>query len=162
MAKPGPKPIPAWDRFWAKVDATGLCWEWTKARTSKGYGSFGVAVPGKHMRNVLAHRWAWEALVGPIPEGMEIDHMCGNRICVNAGEHLALVTQQENYIRAWNACRRNSFKRSCPKGHPLQGENLRRGQGGWRRCATCHRETQRERSRRRRALRTNQIRAEVP
>jgi len=81
-------------RFWSKVDAEGDCWEWTGARSDKGYG---------HMRRadtiVAAHRFAWELLVGPIPDGLEIDHLCRKRKCVNP-DHLEPVTHSENMRRA--------------------------------------------------------------
>jgi len=81
------------DRFWAKVDlaAEGGCWAWT-ARTSNGYGKYAMRVRGK-VTDYRAHRLAYQALVGPIPEGFQIDHLCRNRACVNPN-HLEIVTGQ--------------------------------------------------------------------
>jgi hypothetical protein len=77
-------------RFWAKVEKTENCWNWT-ARTTTGYG----VVHGVNGKKVLAHRFAYELLVGPIPDGMQIDHRCHNRSCVNPG-HLRLATNKQN------------------------------------------------------------------
>lgn len=80
-----------WDRFWARVEI-GVCWTWIGS-TDRGYGVFGAQ--GRYFR---AHRWAWEALVGPIPEGLHLDHLCRNPSCVNP-DHLEPVTQAENIRR---------------------------------------------------------------
>lgn len=78
------------ERFWEKVDKTDTCWVWTGAK-DKGYGRFGVAAG-----NVVgAHRVAYELLVGPIPQGMEIDHRCHNPACVNPS-HLRPATHKQN------------------------------------------------------------------
>jgi len=80
-------------RFWSYVDASGPCWEWTGATFREGYGMFQVdGAP------VLTHRYVWELLVGPIPEGLEIDHLCRVRHCVNP-DHLEPVTSAENSRR---------------------------------------------------------------
>src|SRR5215213_157251 len=66
------------DRFWAKVNADGVCWEWSASTAGGGYGWF-LTPEG----SVPAHRWTWEHLVGPIPEGLQLDHLCRNPPCVN-------------------------------------------------------------------------------
>ena len=76
-------------RFWSKVHKAAGCWEWT-ASTSNGYGL--IDVDGR-MR--LAHRLAWEMTTGPIPEGMDVDHRCGNHACVNPA-HLRIATRSQN------------------------------------------------------------------
>ena len=89
-----PKPIsdPA-SRFWPKVSKTETCWEWTACRNQYGYGIFGrgAAIAG----NCLAHRFAWEMEHGPIPDGVELDHICHNHACVRL-DHLRLATRKQN------------------------------------------------------------------
>lgn len=90
------EPLP--DRFWRKVQKTPGCWRWTGAIQSAGYGSIGLG----EGRVGSAHRVAYELLVGPIPPGLTIDHLCRNTWCVNPA-HLEAVTHQENVRRAWAA-----------------------------------------------------------
>lgn len=97
-------------RFWAKVEKTDTCWLWTAALV-KGYGRF----YDTDMRPVGAHRWAYELLVGPIPEGLTIDHLCRVRRCVNP-DHLEVVTQRENVARV-------PPKTHCPHGHAFTAAN---------------------------------------
>lgn len=78
------------ERFWAKVDKTETCWQWTGATKSNGYGNFSAS--GK---TVMPHRYAWEATRGPIPQGLMLDHMCFNRKCCNPS-HLRTVTMKQN------------------------------------------------------------------
>ena len=90
------------DRFWAKVDAAGDCWEWSASRNPLGYGVFFRSRNGGKAVMVPAHRFAWESLVGPIPNGHQIDHRCFNPSCVNPS-HLEPVTPLVNTLRrrAW-------------------------------------------------------------
>ena len=80
-------------RFWAKVRVSGDCWEWTGATNSRGYGCL-----VRDKRGYLAHRYAYTLAVGPIPDGLTIDHLCGNKRCVRP-EHLEPVTVAENIRR---------------------------------------------------------------
>jgi len=78
------------ERFWAKVEKTDTCWNWTGSKV-KGYGNFGVG----QRKNAYSHRVSYELAYGPIPEGMNIDHQCHNKACVNPS-HLNPVTIQQN------------------------------------------------------------------
>lgn len=86
------------ERFWARVDRTGDCWLWMGSKNKHGYGTF-VAEPPKR---IGAHRFAYEEERGPIPVGMEIDHLCGNPSCVRPA-HLEVVTHEENMRRRWRS-----------------------------------------------------------
>jgi hypothetical protein len=117
------------DLFWAKVDKNGApsnwrpdlgpCWMWTAHIVPHtGYGQFSFG--GRPSRKQMAHRYAYEATVGPIPEGLHLDHLCRVRACVNPA-HLEAVTQQENNRRAAAARVRVTH---CPQGHEYAGDNL--------------------------------------
>lgn len=114
-----------------KIAVTGSgCWEWQGTKDRQGYGKLRVM----GARSTMAHRAAYEAFVAPIPDGMEIDHLCRNTSCVNPA-HLEPVTSQENsrrYARTITACRRAS--------HPYTAENTLIDGAGRRRCRTCMRE----------------------
>lgn len=78
------------ERFWSRVEKTDSCWNWTGSCFATGYASFWIP-----RRRVVAHRYAYELLIGPIPEGLQLDHMCHNRKCVNP-DHLRPVTAKQN------------------------------------------------------------------
>lgn len=125
-----PKPTDE-ERFLARLDKTEECWLWQGYLDWAGYGSW--LCQGIHMR---PHRWAYEHWVGPIPKGMQIDHMCRIRHCVNP-LHLRIVTPQENAIH------RASYVTHCPQGHPYNEENTS-WTGTRRRCRQCNRDRSRE------------------
>lgn len=83
-------------RFWPKVNKTDSCWLWTGAKTGAGYGMIREVGHGGKM--LMAHRVAYELLVGPIPEGLFLDHLCRTPLCVNPA-HLEPVTCRENMRR---------------------------------------------------------------
>ena len=118
-------------RFWRNVVKTEGCWEWIAFRTKDGYGRFRVG-GGK----VLAHRFAYELLVGPIPEGLESDHLCRNRGCVNPA-HLEPVTQQVNRLRGVGLPALSARKTHCKNGHPFNAANTYHRRDGDRECRTC-------------------------
>jgi len=118
--------------FWERVDRrSDGCWGWTGAKTQKGYGY--LKVDGKFFR---AHRFSYLALVGPIPEGTELDHLCRVKECVNP-EHLEAVSHRENVLRGVSPIARNVQKTHCPQGHPYSGTNLYTNPGGGRFCREC-------------------------
>lgn len=87
------------------------CWEWTGTRDKDGYAKL-----SHHDRDWRAHRFAWSALIAPVPSGLVVDHLCRNRSCVNV-EHLEPVTVRENTMRGWAVTSYNSRKLTCPRGH---------------------------------------------
>jgi hypothetical protein len=110
------------------------CWIWQGQLGSCGYGR--VYHDGK-MRS--AHRAAWTLVNGPIPQGLEIDHLCRVRNCINPS-HLEAVTHAENCQRGTAGLNLAAFQRAkthCPQGHPYSGENLYLPPSGGRICRTC-------------------------
>lgn len=123
--------VPAGSRFRAKVrEVNDGCHEWGGHLNHNGYGTFWV-----DGRTVPAHRWAYEQVHGPVPEGLQIDHLCRNPRCVNPA-HLEAVTGRENLLRGRTFQAANAAKDACPKGHPYDGVNSK----GSRTCRTCDRE----------------------
>lgn len=80
-------------------DRTGKCWIWLGKRDRDGYGEIRISQGGRKF-HARAHRASYETYVGPIPDGLEIDHLCGNTSCVNP-RHLEPVTHAENMRRAY-------------------------------------------------------------
>ena len=128
-----------WERFWPKVDASGDCWEWKGAINTGGYGTFYAS---SQRASYPAHRMAIELLVGPIPDGLVVDHLCRNTSCVNP-DHLEAVTHQEN-IRRGRTGKYWSERTHCANGHTFDESNtawaIHPTQGGpYRRCRACQR-----------------------
>lgn len=117
---------PLGERFWSKVQKTDGCWLWT-AGTEDGYGRYGL-----NQTSVLAHRLAYMELVGPVPAGLQLDHLCRVRACVNPA-HLEPVTLRENVRRGMGPAGVNAAKTHCPNGHPYDYTE----RGGRRRCKAC-------------------------
>lgn len=92
-----PEHVPDRDRFDAQVERTDTCWLWTGNKTPAGYGRFWL-----NGRNVQAHRAAYEFHIGPIADGLTIDHLCRVTSCVNPA-HMEPVTLAENIRRRWVA-----------------------------------------------------------
>lgn len=132
-------------RFWPKVEKTGTCWLWTSALGGGGYPLLTVKRNGKWTTRA-AHRLAYEELVGPISEGMTIDHLCRVRRCVNPA-HLEEVTRGENVLRGDTLSARNLAKTHCKNGHEFTDENTirRPSRPSHRECRTCNRAADRRR-----------------
>lgn len=120
--------------FWSLI-ARGSeyeCWLWQGGLTSKGYGRFSV---GRH-GNVVAHRFAYELLIGPIPDGLVIDHLCRNRACQNPA-HMEPVTNQVNVLRGVGPTAQLARRTHCTNGHEYTPANTYLRPDGGRRCVTC-------------------------
>jgi hypothetical protein len=118
-------------------DAPGGCWLWTASLCHNGYGRF--YWNGKQGR---AHRAAYELSVGPIPDGLEIDHLCSVRACVNP-DHLEAVTGRVNLLRARGLATDEVRETHCAHGHEFTPETTsyrsdRKSRG--RICRVCRRE----------------------
>lgn len=110
-----------------RIDARG-CWNWQgKVDGRFGYGA--VERKWNDKKYVLAHRLAYVVMVGEIPEGYTIDHLCRNRACVNP-KHLEAVTLAENL-------RRRSLRAKCGRGHDYDTVGFKKGQGLYPKCSAC-------------------------
>lgn len=118
------------ERFWSKVEKTSDCWLWMAGKTHDGYGRFWAAGG-----EVLAHRFAYEAAGGLIADGLQLDHLCRTRHCVNP-LHTEPVTCRENLERGDTMAARHASRTHCPQGHPYSGDNLRVYRGK-RYCKAC-------------------------
>lgn len=129
-------------RFWTKVDKNGPlwngtpCWLWTAGINRDGYGIFNPS----HRQKIRSHRYSYELLVGPIPTGLQTDHLCRNRPCCNPN-HLEMVTLSENHRRG-NAGKIQAARTHCPQGHAYDLFNTRFDAGGTslqfkRKCRMC-------------------------
>ena len=116
-------------RFWAKVNKTNDCWLWM-GKTATGYGR--LKVKG---REIQAHRFAYELLVGSIPDGLELDHLCRVRHCVKP-THLEPVTRRVNILRGEGKAAKLARATHCIHGHPFDFLNTY-AYKGHRFCKLC-------------------------
>ena len=122
------------------------CWLWIGAGNENGYGLFGIPSDTRNASRrfwklIKAHRYSYQLHKGEIPEGMDLDHLCRLRCCVNPN-HLEAVTRKENLNRGMGVLRYGKITH-CPKGHEYTEDNTRIevSKEGWRqrRCRQCHR-----------------------
>lgn len=121
-------------KFWAHVDKDGEggCWLWT-GQLNYGYGY----MPAWPLSPQRAHRFSYELLVGPIPEGLTLDHLCRVRHCVNP-THLEPCTSGENTLRGDSISAINARRTHCKWGHPFDEANTVFDKRGRRRCVACN------------------------
>lgn len=112
------------------------CWYWTDGHYWNGYG---MAYSPVRKRQVRAHRYAYELLVGPIPRGRDLDHLCRQRNCVNP-DHLRPATRRENLLApgSKSPAAIHAVKTECPRGHAYDAKNTAIRRNGSRRCKACH------------------------
>jgi hypothetical protein len=121
-------------RFWSRIliDPETGCWNWVGY---KGHGYGYMTRGGGKRGSMRVHRWSWEQVHGPIPEGLVPDHLCRNRACANPA-HLELVTQGENILRGIGVAAVQARKTHCIRGHDLSAGYITPGR---RRCRVCRR-----------------------
>lgn len=142
---PLPKPLHIRIQNNVLIDDSG-CWRWRRSLKPNGYAQMGI--PGLGMR--YAHRVAYEVWKGPIPDGLQIDHLCRVRDCCNP-DHLEAVTCRENLVRGTGFVAVHVATTHCPTGHPYDDRNTVIGTKGERACLACKRARDRRRIRRSRA-----------
>lgn len=135
----------SFNHYFSKFTVGDGCWLWTGAINRDGYGQvFDRAI----RKNRGAHRLVYELLRGQIPEGLELDHLCRVRSCVNP-DHLQPVSHQVNTLRGETLVAAYAGRTHCKNGHAYTKENLCNTSAGYRRCLTCARSRNREAYRKR-------------
>ena len=137
-------------RFWAKVLKSGPipaerpdlgpCWTWSAGRDFYGYGV--LWLNERKSKRISAHVASYMIHFGPVPSGLQIDHLCRNRACPNP-KHLEAVTQQVNLSRGNGVAAVNRRKSHCCNGHELSATNVKLRSNGHRRCMTCQKQDHR-------------------
>jgi hypothetical protein len=124
------------EAFWAHVDRSGgpeACWTWTGRTNERGYGRWHY-----DRKPMNAHRASWLWAGRSLTPGLELDHLCRNRACVNPA-HLEQVSHRENVLRGVSLVAVNAAKTHCPRGHPYDEVNTYHTPDGRRICRPCQR-----------------------
>lgn len=124
--------------FWKRVRKTRTCWLWINNPTNGGYGQ--VKMNGREGKSRHAHVVAYELLIGPVPMGKELDHVCRVKLCVRpSSRHVEAVSHRENCLRGSSFSGRNARKRRCKRGHRFTVTNTycRKDRPGHRHCRRC-------------------------
>lgn len=134
----GPKTRPPAERLAKRLslDEDTGCLNWTGPTVHNGYGRLQLSMAGGKRTRIRAHRLAYELARGPIPAGMEVDHLCRNRRCCNP-DHMEIVTREENIARGMAPHMVNARKTHCKRGHEFTAENTRINTKGQRVCRAC-------------------------
>lgn len=111
------------------------CWLWNGAIGTNGYATVSRGTRPNRLR-WMAHRFSYEVFVGPIPEGLDLDHLCRVRHCVNP-DHLEPVTRRENLLRGQTINALRAAQTHCIHGHEFTPENTYRYADGTRKCRAC-------------------------
>ena len=131
------------EKFWAKVDKTSVCWNWTGATTRSNKKGYGQA--SRNGAVVLSHRLSWEIINGPISKDLLVLHRCDNPLCVNPA-HLFLGSQSDNmkdciakgrFIFNTPPKVARNLKTHCPSGHLYNTSNSILDSNGYRKCRKC-------------------------
>ncbi len=136
MPRTGRPPVPPAERFWRFVTQRDDCWVWTGSKNN-GYGHFWNGAG-----RTYAHRWAYESMVGEIPDGLTLDHLCRVRACVNPS-HLDPTPIRVNTLRGNAVSAINARRTGCRFGHPF---TVLGGRRVCRECRKAARTRYRERS----------------
>lgn len=129
---------PVRDRLVARVTTSEEtnCWVWDAPEAS-GYGRIWTGSRADGTRRIrLAHVVSYEEHVGPVPEGLVLDHLCRNRACINP-DHLEPVTQRVNVLRGEGRAAHQAQQTHCKRGHEFDEQNTYRDRHGKRYCRTC-------------------------
>lgn len=130
--------IPIEQRLWMSVEkgiSDDACWLWVGSKINNGYGVIRKPRSAKKKGTALVHRVSYEIAFGPIPDGLDIDHKCRVRNCVNPN-HLRTCTRRQNTLWGIGPSAKNAQKTHCLRGHPLEGENILI-RGNRRCCREC-------------------------
>ena len=134
-----PPTIPLADRLKRWTVQSENCWEYLGGRDKDGYGK--ISMPGRRGKPAMAHRVAYEIAFGPIPKGLQIDHLCRNKACVNPS-HLEAVSSKVNTLRGIGPSAKNQSKTHCKRGHPFDERHtqvIHRKDNIERHCRECKR-----------------------